>query len=45
MILKAEIGDALGRWRRRPQAKEYRGLLEAKKGKATPILWPPDAKN
>lgn len=31
VTLKAEIGDALGRWRKRPQAKEYRGPLEAEK--------------
>ena len=38
MILKAEIGDALGRWRKRPQAKEYRGLwkLEATRKETLP---------
>ena len=49
MILKAENGDALGRWRKRPQAKEYRGPLEAEKVRKiswrrewqpTPVLLP-----
>lgn len=46
VTLKAEIGDALGRWRKRPQAIECRWPPEAEKGKemdSPQSLWKEDS--